>query len=408
MTICPADQCTGCYACINACAHNCITMRVDDDGAYRPVIDEKLCTQCKLCVSSCPNNKELEFHYPIECFASWITDVAKRKICASGGIGTIIGEYVLKNGGILFGSRYDDNLRPIMTWTDNFSDIEKFKGSRYVQSYVGDHTFREVKKFLQSERIVAFIGTPCQIAGLLSYLRCDYSNLITVDLICHGVCPTKYLDEEISYLKQKYQIQDLADIRFRGNDGNNFRLSLWNKNMNKLFPRDTIREKILHEDVAEQYYIQGFLKGISMRENCYSCQYARPERVSDITIGDFIGLGRNLPFDYPTFNVSSVMINTPKGQIFYRELLQTMPTLKNILRPYSERLEYRPSLLEPFERHQLNHVFLLLYKQVGFAKAIRTVMYEEMKRKQREYILNHWTYVYRIPRKMVKILLGKR
>lgn len=201
-------------------------------------------------------------------------------------------EYVIKHGGVVFGSRYDSELTPIMTYTEKIDELERFKGSRYVQSLVGNDTYKDVRIFLRSGRLVLFIGTPCQIAGLKTFLRKDYDNLITVDLICHGVCPTKYFKEEVAYLTEKYNLNGVADIRFRGNDGNNFRLTLWNKDRRKLFPRDNYREKILRLDEAQQYYIKGFLLGISMRENCYSCNYSRPERVSDITIGDFIGLGK--------------------------------------------------------------------------------------------------------------------
>lgn len=110
-------------------------MREDEDGAVRPVIDESKCVGCKLCVSSCPNNVELEFRTPIKCYASWITDTEKRRICASGGIGTIMSEYVLKQRGVVFGSRYDNNLTPIMTYVENLEDLESFKGSRYVRNY---------------------------------------------------------------------------------------------------------------------------------------------------------------------------------------------------------------------------------------------------------------------------------
>ena len=162
-----------------------------------------------------------------------------------------------------------------------------------------------------------FIGTPCQIAGLKSFLRKEYQNLITVDLICHGVCPTRYFTEEVDYLSNKFKLKDISDARFRGNDGNNFRLTLWNKARRKLFPRDNYREKLLRLSESQQFYIWGFLLGVTLRENCYACKYARPERISDITIGDFIGLGKEVPFDYPKANVSSVTINTEKGNAFY-------------------------------------------------------------------------------------------
>ena len=348
MDICPKDKCTGCYACVNACNRGCISMKEDELGCMHPVVDETNCVNCGLCKSSCPNNVVLRFAYPSKCYASWIDDKEKRKICASGGIGTCMSEYVIKHGGVVFGSKYDAEMTPIMTCTEKIEELENFKGSRYVQSLVGNDTYKKVRTFLRNGRLVLFVGTPCQVAGLKTFLRKDYDNLITVDLICHGVCPTKYLKEEVAYLTEKYKLKDIADIRFRGNDGNNF------------------REKMLHLDETQQYYIKGFLLGISMRENCYSCNYSRPERVSDITIGDFIGLGKTVPFDFPTHNVSSVTTNTSRGLEFYKNVSEETNELINVEREYKERLLYKPSLIHPFERHPLNAEFVKLYKKKGF------------------------------------------
>lgn len=405
MDICPKDKCTGCYACVNACSHGCISMQEDELGCVHPVVDETNCVNCGLCKTSCPNNAEQKFSYPMKCYASWIGDKEKRKICASGGIGTCMSEYVIKHGGVVFGSRYDAKLTPIMTCAENIEDLEHFKGSRYVQSLVGNDTYKKVRTFLRNSRLVLFIGTPCQIAGLKTFLRKDNGNLITVDLICHGVCPTKYFKEEVSYLTEKYKLKDVADIRFRGNDGNNFRLTLWNKDRRKLFPRDNYREKLLRLDEAQQYYIKGFLLGVSMRENCYSCNYSRPERVSDITIGDFIGLGKTVPFDYSTTNVSSVTVNSQKGADFYKKVSEETEMLINIERDYKERLQYKPSLMQPFERHPLNAEFVRLCKQHGYLFAIHEVLHDTLRKAQ---VKTYLTYPYRIPRKLIKIILRRR
>lgn len=379
MNICDYYKCTACYACINACAHHCISMEEDKTGSLHPIIDEEKCIHCNLCIKSCPNNVELEFKYPISCHAAWITDKEKRKICASGGIGTALSEYIINQKGIVFGSRYDKNMLPIMTYTDSIAEIEKFKGSRYVQSIVGEETFKKVRFFLQKNIKVLFIGTPCQIAGLKSFLHKNYENLITVDLICHGVCPTKYFTDEISFLKKKYKLKNIADIRFRGNDNNNFNLSIWNEKHKRIFPRNNFIQKICRTDQGQQYYIKSFLLGISLRENCYSCNYAHPQRISDITIGDFIGLGKKIPFNYKAANISSVIINTEKGNELYSQLVKNTHNLTSIERPYTERLQYSPSLLEPYHRHNLNPIFTKEVIKSGYVKAIRLVLRNYMK-----------------------------
>lgn len=407
MEICPHNECTGCYACVSACKHDCIKMEEDELGAIHPYIDDEKCINCGACRKACPNNVSLDFKYPTACYASWITDKEKRRICASGGIGTTMSEYVIRNGGVVFGSRYNENLVPIMTFTERLEELEHFKGSRYVQSLVGNGTFIQVKKFLIDNRQVLFIGTPCQIAGLKSFLKKDYQNLITVDLICHGVCPTKYFTEEVDYLAKKYKLENIEDARFRGNDGNNFRLTLWNKARRKLFPGNNYREKMLRLSESQQFYIWGFLLGVTLRENCYSCKYARPERISDITIGDFIGLGKQVPFDYPKGNVSSVTINTEKGNVFYKSVSDSNDSLINIERNYEERLEYKPSLVEPFHRHPLSSTFIEYYKEEGYVMAIRHTLKDYLLNRQIKLYLNYWTYIYRVPRKVFKIIIGK-
>ena len=361
MEICPHNECTGCYACANVCPKRCISLKDDKFGEIHPVVDQNACIDCKLCQKTCPNNRERKYSYPNHCYAAWLDNKKEREICASGGIATIISKYILGKGGVLFGSRYDQLLNPVITWTDQLKDIEAYKGSRYVQSKVGNDTFRQVKQFLSEGKPVVFIGTPCQISGLYAFLRKPYEKLVTVDLICHGVSPTTYFKQEIDYLSQKFNLTGISDARFRGNDGNNY------------------RQKIFDICYLDDYYIQGFLKGVSLRENCYSCKYARPDRISDITIGDFIGLGKNVPFEYHTqANISSVTTNTQKGYDFLMSVKDACQQLVLVERAYKERLEYKPSLVEPFKCDPRNQMFRKLYSAEGFAKAIRSVMGDEI------------------------------
>ena len=405
MEICSKEKCTACFACVNACPHGCITMQEDIYGALYPKVDESKCVKCNLCVKSCPNNVAVEYNYPIACHAAWNVNHQDRMICASGGIGTMLSECAVKRGGIVFGCRYDKNLTPIISSAETVEELEHFKGSRYVQGIVGNDTYRWVKKSLQNGRFVLYIGTPCQIAGLRTFLKKDYDNLVSVDLICHGVSPTRYLKEEIDFLREKYRFLkgvEISDVRFRGNDGNNFCLTLWNKARQKLFPREQLPQKLFHKDEAQQYYIAGFLQGVTLRENCYKCSYARPERVSDITIGDFIGLGKHIPFhpnfNYDAKNVSVVTVNTSKGRRFYDSAVKGNPDIVSVERAYEERLEYKPSLMYPFDKHPLTEEFRNQYIQHGFAEAIRMVMHKDMHGKQQKAILN--TFFRRIPRKI--------
>ena len=366
MEICNPNLCTGCNACANICPQKCITLQENRYGELHPKIDEEKCLKCNLCIKTCPNNKTIARNYPIKCFASWITNNEKRKRCASGGIGTAMSEYVIsKKKGVVFGTKYNETMTPVVTKGTNLNDIENFKGSKYVQSIIANNTFAEVKLLLKTGVFVLYIGTPCQIAGLKSYLNKEYDNLITADLICHGVSPTKYLKEEIECLcnRNNIEMNHITDIRFRGNDGNDRYFTLWKET------------QLLYKRLFNcSCYFSGFTYGITLRENCHNCKYATPERVSDITIGDFIGLEKNSSFPYPTDNVSAVMINTPKGEGFYREVTENASSLINIERDYNERLAYGPSLRHPFKKHKLRPLFRSLYIRYGYVKAIHITM----------------------------------
>ena len=396
--ICPKNKCTGCFACVTACPHNCIRMQEDEYGELHPIVDEVRCVNCGICERTCPNNKELLFNRPLLCYASWITDNKKRRICASGGIGTILSEYVIKEcGGIVFGSRYNDSLTPIMSYTDKLNELEYFKGSRYVQSIVGDETFKNVLLFLKSGRKVLFVGTPCQIAGLKCFLRNDYDNLITVDLICHGCTPTRYFEDELAQICETGKYSNISDIRFRGNDRHNFCFSLWKGN-----------SCVYNKKGSTSYYLAGFLHGVTLRTNCFNCLYARPERISDITIGDFIGIGKKVPFNYSKRNVSCVLINTSKGQKFYEEVATNSSVLMNVEREYEERLDYKPSLVEPFPKHELTDMFRKEYLNGGYKYASRKVLSESVREyeiiERKRNIINIFLLPYRVIRKLYRIM----
>ncbi len=377
MEICEKNKCTGCTACANACPVGCITMQCDEYGELHPVVDSNSCISCNACIRSCPNNYSLTFRKPQQCHASWTTDTQKRKRCASGGIGTLMSEYVISHHkGVVYGTRFDDSLTPITTAAETLAELEAFKGSKYVQSKVGE-SYKNIKKHLLERRMVLYIATPCQIAGLTAYLKKDYDNLITVDLICHGVNPSSYLEDEIAYLKTKKRLSAITNCRFRSNDDNDFHLTLWSD-----------KRRIYKARAYHQPYFCGFMLGVTLRENCYSCNYARPERVADITIGDFLGLGKQKPFEHKVKNASSVFLNSDRGVDFYTEVIAANPSCISVERELAERLAYKPSLLHPFRKHELAPIFRANYLEHGFVKAARLTMHKIIRMKKIKYIIS--------------------
>lgn len=366
--ICPSEKCTGCFACENVCPKQCISLKHNLYGELHPVINQDLCINCHLCEKTCPNNRTLDFETPTDCYAAWRTNKELRTESASGGIGAIFGEYMIKSNGVVFGTKYDTDITPVTAIAHTIDELEPFKGSKYVQAIVG-RTFSEIRKALELGKNVVYIATPCQIAGLKSFLKKDYENLISVDLICHGVCPTSYFKEEINYLKEIYNIKQISNVTFRGN-GKKF-----NHRLNFFLTIFDGKKVMYNRFSNRQYYFHGFLSGITLRENCYNCQYARPERISDITIGDFLGLGNDIPFHGPRKNTSLVLINTSKGKQFWDNVCRTTEDLSFTIRPFEEAVKYGTSLKGPFPRHALNEKFRNLYLRVGYVKAIRKLLF---------------------------------
>ena len=181
------SACTGCFACSNICPKDAITLPENNEGFYNPVIDEDKCINCSLCDKTCPRVEEKQYHTMQKAYYGWVNDLEVRKNSSSGGIFNLLSSKILKEGGVVYGAsfNYDGILRLECHSTDEVS-IQELQRSKYVQSHIG-YAFRKIKENLIEGRKVLFCGTPCQVDGLKSFLRKEYTNLITVDFVCHGV-----------------------------------------------------------------------------------------------------------------------------------------------------------------------------------------------------------------------------
>ena len=274
-------------------------------------------------------------------YAAWNPSDAQRRGSASGGVATLLARAVLEAGGVYFGTRWDERMRPVVAWTE--TDAAPFKGSRYVQSHFDAATREQLERFLADGRTVLFVGTPCQVAALQA-LR-EHPRLLCVDLICHGTVPTSYLEQELAYLAPG---ASLTDVRFR--EGCSYEMSLWEK-----------EHCLSRSSAVRSPYLYAFLSSLSLGEACYRCPYARPERTGDITLGDFIG--------YPKPGVSFVMTRTAKGEEWLRRCGAVLEE-----RSFEERAAYRPGLLEPTAPSNFRPVFLKNMERMPFPQAVRKTL----------------------------------
>ena len=226
--ICEYDLCTGCSACQNICPHGAIVLLPDKNGELHPQINTQICVDCGICQSRCPVNDNVRMVMPVSCYAAWNSDAKERELSASGGIAAAMYKYVIEQlAGVVYGVAWNSVLRPEYVRVDSLADLERLKGSKYVQAFV-DNIYQDVKKDLQHGRWVLFVGTPCQVAGLQNYLGKNKSNdrLLTCDLLCHGVPPYDYLKAELGTIPSPV-LKKVINCRFRGNDQYNYCFSLW-------------------------------------------------------------------------------------------------------------------------------------------------------------------------------------
>ena len=276
-------NCCGCNACVQACPKHCIRMQEDSEGFPYPFVDREICINCGLCERACPIINQNEPQKPIVTLAAVNSDERVRLASSSGGIFTLLAERTIDNGGVVFGAAFDKNWDVRHICIENKSELRKVRGSKYVQSIIGN-CYKQAKTYLDTGLEVLFSGTPCQIAGLKRFLRKDYMNLKTMDVVCHGTPSPMvwkmYLDE----VRLKYDISQIIDIQFRDKtEGwNNYSLSIKYKDKDD-------KEKVFRETLNENIFMKCFLSNLCLRPSCYACPTRNGKSGSDITLADLWG-----------------------------------------------------------------------------------------------------------------------
>lgn len=344
------QDCCGCTACANICPKQCIRMEEDNEGFLYPITDTSMCINCNACNNVCPilNNKAVRI--PLQCYAAKNIDAEILLQSSSGGVFSVLAEYVLNKGGVVFGARWEEDkvIHDCVESTtpsapQNFQEmIAPFRGSKYVQSELRD-TFKQAQQFLRDGRLVLFTGTPCEIGGLKSFLRRDYSNLIAVDIACHGAPSPKVLSLYIQELKSRYKVPSIEiDFRNKATGWKHYRFSA-KFNGKELFNQLGREENI---------FMRGFLSELYSRPSCHYCSFKSFRSQSDITLADFWGIEKIKPnWDYKN-GVSLVTINSFRGA----EVINSS-NLKLIPVDYESAISYNGSMLHSEEPHPKRDLF---------------------------------------------------
>ena len=306
------QNCTGCGACFNICPKDAISMQCDKYGFYKPVIDEEKCVNCGSCKKNCPldSYKSNNIEEP-KVYAFQNDDKETLYKCASGGAFAYFAKNIIEQSGIVYGVIYDENMVVCHSRTDNLTDLEKIYSSKYVQSGTRD-TFKQAKEDLDNDRIVLYSGTPCQIAGLKSYLQKDYENLLTIDVVCHGV-PSPLIFEKYKqeFMKKLPKGEEYININFRS------KIKGWKP---ELVTTITTNKTITHIKSNKDDFMKAFLSNLSINTSCLNCHFNKLPRVADLSLADFWGVDEYNKTLNDKKGLSLLLINSGKGQDLFENI----------------------------------------------------------------------------------------
>lgn len=354
LKICESNVCTGCGLCAAQCPKTSIRMVIKDGiGHLYPEIDQITCIDCGLCQKNCPAIHQPVKLFPERAYAAWAKDENEYKSSTSGGVASILSHYILEQGGVVYGCAMLANLVVRHIRIDKQEDLWKLKGSKYVQSSIVD-IIPQIKDDINGGRNTLFVGTPCQVGAIKKLFKHQPDNLYLLDLICHGTPSVNLL---WNYLNDKCKKQHFDNVKFRDENGKYC--------LKAISQGKAVYQEKLDRQHYEGWFISTFFEGYTYRESCYNCQYARPERASDITIGDFWGLGKKDPsikIPQRKYGCSVILPITTKGNL----IVQAVSDRMNIYeRPVEEAIEGNSQLNAPVQMNKRIRRFRALYPKFG-------------------------------------------
>lgn len=295
------ENCTGCSACANICPRGCIAMVADSEGFCYPEVDVQLCADCGLCEDVCPMLHKPSQHPVVAVYGAKNKDDEVRYTSSSGGMFSLLAEEILQQGGVVVGAALDDKLTVRHILIDGAADLYKLRGSKYVQSEIGK-IYSEVRRALRAGQRVLFSGTPCQVAGLKGFLLKPYDNLVTVDVVCHGVPSPKVYRKHLQELQAEAG-EPVLQVRFRD------KAKGWKHGETLFFTE----HRQFGDSKRKERYMRLFLNNISIRPSCGSCAFNNKCSLADITIADYWGIDKQFPEFDDDKGVTLVLVNSQTG-----------------------------------------------------------------------------------------------
>lgn len=358
------SNCCGCTACVQICPKQCISMERDEEGFFYPQVNQSVCIDCGLCANICHELHPFDKRKPQKLYAAINRNNDIRIKSSSGGIFSLFAENVInRDNGVVFGAKFDVNWQVIIAHTETIEGLEAFRGSKYVQAQIGT-SYIKAEHFLKEGRKVLFTGTPCQIAGLHHFLRRKYDNLLTIDVVCHGVPSPKVWDRYLSEITDnlKNTIQRI-EFRDKENGWKHYSLAI-----DYVKQGEYVHESSWHKDNS---YMQAFLRNMILRPSCYNCKAKCGRSGSDITIADFWGIQLINPEMDDDKGTGLVMINTEKGakmidfsQIIFHE------------EKYEDALKYNPAIEKSVVAHLNRNLF---FRKLDKSKSVIELIEKQLR-----------------------------
>lgn len=308
------SKCCGCCACVDACAHQAISLKTDIEGFWYPVVDKEKCVDCGLCDKVCPELhidelKKNDYPKPVHTMAAINKKMSVRWDSTSGGAFSALADAMYEQGGYVSGAVYNEDFSVRNFISSNPADLERLRSSKYLQSKA-EGLYKEIRELLRKGEKVLACGTPCQMAALRSFLRKDYDNLIIVDFICRGVNSPKVYRKYLDSLERKFGGK-VVYVKAKNKE-------LGWRNLTRKVVFDN--GKVYYGVHMQDDFRRGYHTNVYCRPSCYTCQYKGFPRMADITIADYWGIERVDPNMDNNIGTSMILLNSNKGIAFFEKV----------------------------------------------------------------------------------------
>lgn len=392
LDIVPEKDCCGCEACANICPKSCITMQPDEHGFMRPVFDEQICIYCDLCKKACPVLSKSARNVTPKIIACKNRNEETRTQSSSGGIFSAIAEWIIANGGVVYGAAFNNELEVVHKRVDSIESLAELRGSKYVQSRIGDCLTR-AKKDLNNGLKVLFTGTPCQIAALLSYLGKPYELLYCIEVVCHGVPSPAVFRHYLNSLEAKAGAR-VCTFSFRD------KAESWQHySLMASFDNGTV----MRQRGAENPYQRGFIADLYTRPSCTDCHFKNFTSGADITLGDFWGssiFGAEYNDDR---GISLVCLNNSKGEQLFGAIQKDIFDLREST--LEDATRFNPCIVQSIAMHQKSKRFWKEHKDNDFEQLIARLLHVPA---WKQYLKKAPYYAKAIVKKVINVCLRRK